>query len=89
MPWVLTNMCSWISNHVGGYWAYSILGWGGYGAGTAENSSLVPWIVGVASIHTLLVQRKHKKGGIGRFVKMNLILSIMTYIMVLYSTFFT
>ena len=76
---------------LGGYWAYSILGWGGYwGWDPVENSSLVPWIVGVASIHTLLVQKKaQEKGGIGRFVKMNLILSIMTYIMVLYSTFLT
>jgi cytochrome c-type biogenesis protein CcmF len=92
LPWVLTGTCVLgLAIMLGGYWAYSILGWGGYwGWDPVENSSLVPWIVGVASIHTLLVQKKaQEKGGVGRFVKMNLILSIMTYIMVLYSTFLT
>lgn len=92
LPWVLVGTCVLgLAIMLGGYWAYSILGWGGYwGWDPVENSSLVPWIVGVASIHTLLVQKKaQEKGGVGRFVKMNLILSIMTYIMVLYSTFLT
>ncbi len=77
---------------LGGYWAYEMLGWGGYWAwDPVENSSLIPWLVGVASIHTLLVQRKSqaKGGGIGRFAKTNLILCIMTYVLVLYSTFLT
>ena len=92
LPWVLVGTCVLgLAIMLGGYWAYGVLGWGGYwGWDPVENSSLVPWIVGVASIHTLLVQKKaQEKGGVGRFVKMNLILSIMTYIMVLYSTFLT
>ena len=49
---------------MGGYWAYEMLGWGGYWAwDPVENSSLIPWIVGVASIHTLLVQRKSQQNG--------------------------
>jgi cytochrome c-type biogenesis protein CcmF len=76
---------------LGGYWAYEMLGWGGYWAwDPVENSSLIPWIVGVAAIHTMLVQRKSQsKGGVGKFVKTNLILSIMVYVLVLYSTFLT
>jgi cytochrome c-type biogenesis protein CcmF len=76
---------------MGGYWAYEMLGWGGYWAwDPVENSSLIPWLVGVASIHTLLVQRKSQaKGGIGKFAKTNLILCLLTYILVLYSTFLT
>lgn len=92
LPWVLTGTCVLgLAIMLGGYWAYGVLGWGGYwGWDPVENSSLVPWIVGVASIHTLLVQKKaQEKGGVGRFVKMNLILSIMTYILVIYSTFLT
>lgn len=56
-----------------------------------ENSSLVPWLVGVALIHTLLVQRRTQKKneGSGRFVRTNLILAVMTYVLVLYSTFLT
>ncbi len=91
-PWVLAGAgILGLGIMLGGYWAYEMLGWGGYWAwDPVENSSLIPWLVGVASIHTLLVQRKSQaKGGIGKFAKTNLILSIMTYILVLYSTFLT
>lgn len=70
---------------LGGYWAYETLGWGGFwGWDPVENSSLVPWLIGVAAIHTTLVQRKS-----GAFVKTNFLLSILTFIAVLYSTFLT
>lgn len=92
LPWLLSGMCVLgFAIMLGGYWAYGVLGWGGYwGWDPVENSSLVPWIVGIAAIHTMLVQKKTQdKGGRGRFVKTNLILSIMTYVLVLYSTFLT
>lgn len=92
LPWLLVSMCVLgLAIMLGGYWAYSILGWGGYwGWDPVENSSLVPWLVGVAGIHTMLVQKKtQEKGGGSRFVKTNLILSIMTFVLVLYSTFLT
>lgn len=92
LPWVLTGtMILGLAIMLGGYWAYGVLGWGGYwGWDPVENSSLVPWLVGVASIHTLLVQRKTQDQNSGsRFVKTNLILSIMTFVLVLYSTFLT
>jgi cytochrome c-type biogenesis protein CcmF len=91
-PWVLAGAgILGLGIMMGGYWAYEMLGWGGYWAwDPVENSSLIPWLVGVASIHTLLVQRKSQaKGGIGKFAKTNLILCLMTYILVLYSTFLT
>lgn len=92
LPWLLAGMCVLgLAIMLGGYWAYSILGWGGYwGWDPVENSSLVPWLVGVAAIHTMLVQKKtQEKNGGSRFVKTNLILSIMTFVLVLYSTFLT
>ena len=92
LPWVLAGAgILGLGIMMGGYWAYEMLGWGGYWAwDPVENSSLIPWLVGVASIHTLLVQRKSQaKGGIGKYAKTNLILSMMTYILVLYSTFLT
>ncbi len=92
LPWVLSGtMVLGLAIMLGGYWAYGVLGWGGYwGWDPVENSSLVPWLVGVASIHTLLVQKKNQASdGGSRFVKTNLILSIMTYVLVLYSTFLT
>ncbi|MFC2085258.1 cytochrome c-type biogenesis CcmF C-terminal domain-containing protein [Bacteroidota bacterium] len=91
-PWVLAgNVVLGLAIMLGGYWAYGVLGWGGYwGWDPVENSSLVPWIIGVASIHTLLIQKKSQDaGGAGRFVKTNLILCIMIYVLVLYSTFLT
>ena len=70
---------------MGGFWAYETLGWGGYwGWDPVENSSLVPWLFCVASIHTTLAQRKT-----GGFLRTNLVLAIMCFIMVLYSTFLT
>ncbi len=92
-PWVLagTGFLG-LGIMMGGYWAYEMLGWGGYWAwDPVENSSLIPWLIGVASIHTLLVQRRSQQGGdnVGRFAKTNLILCILTYIFVLYSTFLT
>ncbi|MCX7876850.1 MAG: cytochrome c biogenesis protein CcsA [Melioribacteraceae bacterium] len=92
LPWLLVSMCVLgLAIMLGGYWAYSILGWGGYwGWDPVENSSLVPWLVGVAAIHTMLVQqRTQDKDGASRFVKTNLILSVMTFVLVLYSTFLT
>ena len=70
---------------LGGYWAYETLGWGGFwGWDPVENSSLVPWLVCVAALHTTLVQRKT-----GAYVKTNFALSILTFVAVLYSTFLT
>lgn len=93
MPWVLAGMgILGLGIMMGGYWAYEMLGWGGYWAwDPVENSSLIPWLVGTASIHTMLVQMRSQKkdGGIGKYAKTNLILSILTYVLVLYSTFLT
>jgi cytochrome c-type biogenesis protein CcmF len=70
---------------MGGLWAYETLGWGGYwGWDPVENSSLVPWLVGVAAIHTTLSQRKR-----GAFVRTNLVLGLLGFILVVYSTFLT
>ncbi|PID59668.1 MAG: cytochrome C biogenesis protein [Ignavibacteriae bacterium] len=91
-PWMLAGtMILGLAIMLGGYWAYGILGWGGYwGWDPVENSSLIPWLIGVGSIHTLIIQKKTQaKGGAGRFVKTNLILAMLTYIFVLYSTFLT
>lgn len=86
MPWLLfSGGVLGLGIMMGGYWAYSILGWGGYWAwDPVENSSLIPWIIAVAGIHTMLVQKKN-----GGYKKTNLILSILAFLLVLYSTFLT
>ncbi len=86
LPWTLTSvMCLGVGIAMGGYWAYETLSFGGYWAwDPVENSSFVPWIVGIAAVHMMLIQRK---GGMGH--KAALLLCILAYMLVVYSTFLT
>jgi cytochrome c-type biogenesis protein CcmF len=86
LPWTLfSGMVLGVGIMLGGFWAYGVLGWGGYwGWDPVENSSFVPWIVIVAGIHSMIAQEKT-----GRFKKTSLMLCIMAFILVLYSTFLT
>ena len=86
LPWTLFAVAILgVAITMGGYWAYVTLSFGGYWAwDPVENSSLVPWIVGVAAFHSMLVQ---KKSGAGQ--KASLLLSIAAYVLVIYSTFLT
>src|SRR4051794_10567590 len=44
---------------LGALWSYTELGWGGYWAwDPVENASLMPWLVGTAFIHSIMVQEK-------------------------------
>ena len=86
LPWTLASvMCLGVGIAMGGYWAYETLSFGGFWAwDPVANSSFVPWLVGVAAIHMMLIQRK---SGIGH--KAALFLSILAYMLVIYSTFLT
>ncbi len=86
LPWTLfAGMVLGVGIMLGGFWAYGVLGWGGYwGWDPVENSSFVPWIVIIAAIHTMVAEEKT-----GKFKKTSLILSILAFILVLYSTFLT
>jgi cytochrome c-type biogenesis protein CcmF len=70
---------------LGGFWSYETLGWGGFWAwDPVENASLMPWLIGAALVHSMIVQRKS-----GSLVKTNFLLAMLTYIFVLFSTFLT
>lgn len=86
MPWLLfAGGILGLGIMMGGYWAYGVLGWGGYWAwDPVENSSLIPWIIIVAAVHTFLAQKRT-----GGYKKTNLALCILAYLLVLYSTFLT
>jgi cytochrome c-type biogenesis protein CcmF len=44
---------------LGALWSYTELGWGGYwGWDPVENASLMPWLVGTAFLHSIMVQEK-------------------------------
>jgi len=86
LPWTLfAVMALGVGIALGGYWAYITLNFGGYWAwDPVENSSLVPWLVGIAAIHTMIVQKRS-----GHSHKASLFLAIAAYILVVYSTFLT
>jgi cytochrome c-type biogenesis protein CcmF len=68
---------------MGGYWAYYELGWGGYwGWDPVENASFMPWLVGTAFLHSVMVQEKRKM-----FKVWNLFLIILTFSLSLIGTF--
>lgn len=70
---------------MGGAWAYESLTFGGYWAwDPVENASLVPWLTLVAGLHTLIVYK-----ATGRSLIASVILLIITYLLVWYSTFLT
>lgn len=70
---------------MGGRWAYESLNFGGYWAwDPVENASFVPWLTLIAGIHTLLIY-KHT----GHSLRATHFLLLITFILVLYSTFLT
>lgn len=70
---------------MGGAWAYEALSFGGFWAwDPVENSSLVPWITMVGAAHLMLIFRNKRIG-----LKAAFFMSILTFILILYSTFLT
>lgn len=70
---------------MGGYWAYETLNFGGYwNWDPVENAVYVPWLVLVASIHTMITYKNS-----GTALKASIILTIAVFILLLYQTFLT
>lgn len=86
LPWVsFSVMILGVGIIMGGYWAYETLNFGGYwNWDPVENSSLVPWLCGVASLHAMLIYQRSKS-----YLKLTMLLIMGTFLLVLYSTFLT
>jgi cytochrome c-type biogenesis protein CcmF len=70
---------------LGAWWAYGVLGWGGYWAwDPVENAAFMPWLTGTAFLHSVMIQEKR-----GMFKVWNMVLIIMTYSLVIFGTFLT
>lgn len=70
---------------MGGYWAYETLNFGGYwNWDPVENAVYVPWLILVASIHTMITYKNS-----GTALKVSIILVIAVFVLLLYSTFLT
>ena len=83
------TLFAWFFNGVGillgGAWAYKELGWGGYWAwDPVENASLMPWLVGTAFLHSVMIQEKR-----GMLKVWNVSLIIITYALTIFGTFLT
>lgn len=70
---------------MGGYWAYETLNFGGYwNWDPVENAVYVPWLVLIASIHTMIIYKNNRTA-----LKTAIILNIAVFVLILYSTFLT
>jgi cytochrome c-type biogenesis protein CcmF len=70
---------------LGGAWAYTELGWGGYWAwDPVENASFMPWLTATAFLHSVIIQEKR------RMLKVwNVTLILLTYVLAVFGTFLT
>src|SRR5678816_4362235 len=91
--WIRTSrrwtMAAWgilgIGILLGGKWAYRELGWGGYWAwDPVENASLMPWLIGTAFLHSVMVQEKK-----GMLKVWNVVLIVAAYTMSIFGTTLT
>jgi len=70
---------------LGGWWAYDVLGWGGYwGWDPVENASLIPWLVATPFLHSVMMQENR-----GMLKRWNMGLIILTFCLVIEGTFLT
>ncbi len=70
---------------MGAAWAYEALSFGGFWAwDPVENASLVPWLTFAGGAHVMLIYRKN-----GHSLRSCFILIIVSFILILYSTFLT
>jgi cytochrome c-type biogenesis protein CcmF len=68
---------------LGARWSYTELGWGGYWAwDPVENAALMPWLLGTAFLHSIMVQEKR-----GMLKVWNATLIVGTFSMALLGTF--
>ena len=81
IPWIFQTMAI----VLGGWWAYEVLGWGGYWSwDPVENASLLPWLTATAAIHSaILAERK----GILKGWTVTLLLA--TFLLTILGTFMT
>lgn len=85
-PWTLAAWCTLGAGiFIGGYWAYKVLGWGGYWAwDPVENASLIPWLACGALLHLLVLARVREAA-----VKPAYFAAIISFVLVMYATFLT
>ncbi|HLR76148.1 MAG TPA: cytochrome c biogenesis protein CcsA [Balneolaceae bacterium] len=86
LPWTLAaNLGLLFALFLGGYWAYVTLSFGGFWAwDPVENAALVPWLFGIAGIHTMIINKKSSSSQ-----KASIIFALLAYLAVVYESFLT
>ena len=86
LPWTLASSAILgVGIMMGAKWAYESLSFGGYWAwDPVENASLVPWLIGIAGLHTMVVYKST-----GHSLRASYLFAILMFCFVLYSTFLT
>ncbi len=70
---------------LGAWWAYEVLGWGGYWAwDPVENASFMPWLIATAFLHSSVVQERR-----GMLEAWNFVLVIGAFSLTILGTFLT
>ena len=68
---------------LGAWWAYHVLGWGGYwGWDPVENVALLPWLMATALLHSLMVQERR-----GMMKLWNVVLALAGFCLAVFGTF--
>ena len=72
-----------LGNLLGAWWAYHVLGWGGYwGWDPVENAAIMPWFAMSAYVHSVLVQERR-----GMLKVWNMVLIIVAFNLAIFGTF--
>ena len=70
---------------LGGWWAYEVLGWGGYWAwDPVENASFLPWLTAAAFLHAAMLEERR-----GLLKAWTLVLLLITFSLTILGTFMT
>lgn len=79
VAWLILGM----GNLLGGWWAYRVLGWGGYwGWDPVENAAIMPWFLGTAYLHSVMIQERR-----GMLKVWNIALLLATFCLCIFGTF--
>lgn len=81
VPWIFLT----IGIILGSWWAYAVLGWGGYWAwDPVENASFMPWLTATAFMHSTMVLEKKKS------LKLwTIALALASFVLTIIGTFMT
>lgn len=81
VPWTFLT----VAIVLGGWWAYEVLGWGGYWSwDPVENASFLPWLTATAALHSAIVLERRQV-----LKAWTLVLVLCSFLLTILGTFMT